>query len=273
MSAAAESNGVANGGVIELVRAEYLAAAREGRDPRGRTTLVARAKAEIGPHVTEHQVRQAMDQARAETTSPPPAATSEPPALDQTPEADDLGTDRAHAAGGAPTHDATSLAPTPPALVTPAHQPATSRPPRPWPLVLIGLAAAVAVWSGWVGLGEMAGFGPINLLPGIGDGWTVNSAIVLPISVEAYAAYALRVWLSTSHHSVRTIRFARRSTITSLVVGGAAQVAYHLLSAAGYRQAPWVVTMLVALVPVLVLGVASALAKLVSADRQGGEPA
>lgn len=119
----------------------------------------------------------------------------------------------------------------------------------------------------------MAGFGPVNLLPGIGTGWTINSAIVLPISVEAYAAYALRVWLSTSWHSTRTIRFARRSTWISLGVGGAAQVAYHLLAAAGYTRAPWVVTMLVSLVPVLVLGVASALAKLVHVDRQGGEAA
>jgi hypothetical protein len=240
MPASAESNGIANGTVIELVRREFTAASLDDREPPGRPALVRLAKAEIGPEVTEHQVRQAMDQARADAASPPPVDTSGTPASpDQTP--------------------------------PPRHHPA--RPPRPWPLVLIGLAAAVAVWSGWVGLGEMAGFGPVNLLPGIGQGWTVNSAIVLPISVEAYAAYALRVWLSTSWHSDRTIRFARRSTWISLVVGGAAQVAYHLLAAAGFTKAPWVVTMLVALVPVLVLGVASALAKLVHVDRQGGEQA
>ena len=38
-----------------------------------------------------------------------------------------------------------------------------------WPLFLIAAPAAVAVWSGWVGLGEMCGFGPVDLLPGIGD--------------------------------------------------------------------------------------------------------
>jgi hypothetical protein len=28
-----------------------------------------------------------------------------------------------------------------------------------WPLFLIAAPAAVAVWSGWVGLGQMCGFG------------------------------------------------------------------------------------------------------------------
>ncbi|GAA3352092.1 hypothetical protein GCM10020366_00030 [Saccharopolyspora gregorii] len=33
-------------------------------------------------------------------------------------------------------------------------------------------------------------------LPGIWSGFEVNTAITLPIGVETYAAYALRVWLS-----------------------------------------------------------------------------
>ena len=36
----------------------------------------------------------------------------------------------------------------------------------------------------------------VHPLPGIGDGFTINTAITLPIGVETYAAYALRVWLS-----------------------------------------------------------------------------
>ena len=30
---------------------------------------------------------------------------------------------------------------------------------RRWPLFLIAAPAAVAIWSGWVGLGELCGFG------------------------------------------------------------------------------------------------------------------
>lgn len=148
----------------------------------------------------------------------------------------------------------------------------------PWPLVIIGMAAAVAVWSGWVGLGQMTGFGVISLLPGIWDNLRINTAVVLPLSVEAYAAYALHVWLGikpapksrsakTKTGTTRTLRFARNSAIGSLIVGGFAQVAYHLMSAAGYTRAPWPIVMLVAIIPVAVLGLASALAKLASNEK------
>lgn len=144
----------------------------------------------------------------------------------------------------------------------------TRRAHKPWPLLVIGLAAAVAVWSGWVGLGEMAGFGVIHPLPGIWDTLTINTAVVLPLSVEAYAAYALRVWLGTDTHNTRTLRFAKRSAFASMAIGAIAQIAYHLMSAAGYTHAPWPVVTLVATVPVIVLGLASALAKLVTGDQE-----
>jgi cytochrome bd-type quinol oxidase subunit 2 len=147
-----------------------------------------------------------------------------------------------------------------------------TRRPHPWPLFIIGLAAAVAVWSGWVGLGQMAGFGIIHPLPGIWDRLKINTAVVLPLSVEAYAAYALRIWLGTNAtRHPRTTKFAKRSAIASLVIGAAAQVAYHLMEAAGRKQAPWPIVMLVAVIPVIVLGFASALAKLVTSDDTRAE--
>jgi hypothetical protein len=36
----------------------------------------------------------------------------------------------------------------------------------------------------------------VHPLPGIWDQFRLNTAITLPIGVETYAAYALRVWLS-----------------------------------------------------------------------------
>ncbi len=131
----------------------------------------------------------------------------------------------------------------------------------PWPLAVIGLAAAVAIWGGWVRLGELTGFGPINLLPGIGSGLTVNTAVVLPLSVEFYSAYALRVLLASNQLATRTRTFARHTFTASLVVGGGAQVASHVMEAAGTATAPWPVTTVVACVPLLVLGLASGLAK------------
>jgi hypothetical protein len=135
-------------------------------------------------------------------------------------------------------------------------------------LVLLALPAFVAIWSGWVGLGMLTGFGPVHLLPGVADGFVVNSAITLPIGVEAYAAFALRVWLSESG-TLRARRFAKRSTIGSLVLGAAGQVAYHLMSAAGVTKAPALVTVLVSCLPVVVLGCAAGLAHLIR-DGEGG---
>ncbi|WKU02854.1 ABC transporter permease [Micromonospora sp. HUAS LYJ1] len=144
----------------------------------------------------------------------------------------------------------------------------TSRPPRPavvWPVVLMALGAFVAVWSGWVGLGKLTGFGKVDLLPGIvepGSWATIDSAITLPIGVEAYAAYALYVWLS-GRVPTRARTFAKWSALASLAVGALGQVAYHLLVAYGVTAAPWWITTLVACLPVAVLGMGAALAHLV----------
>jgi hypothetical protein len=130
-----------------------------------------------------------------------------------------------------------------------------------WPLVLIASPAAVAIWSGWVGLGQLCGFGPIHPLPGIADSLTINTAITLPIGVEAYGAYALRAWL-TSGTPGRAQRFAKASALGALALGMCGQVIYHLLAAAHAARAPWPVTMLVSCIPVATLGFGAALAHL-----------
>src|SRR5260370_38727712 len=63
-----------------------------------------------------------------------------------------------------------------------------------WLLVLIAFPAAVAVWSGWVGLGGLCGFGMIHPLPGIVRGVRLNPAITLPGAREACGPYALGAW-------------------------------------------------------------------------------
>ncbi len=139
-----------------------------------------------------------------------------------------------------------------------------------WPVWLLAAPAAVAIWSGWVGLGQMAGFGIVHPLPGIADGFAINTAITLPIGMECYAAFALRAWLAPGVPD-RARRFARGSAIGALVLGALGQVAYHLLAAAEVGSAPWIVTALVACLPVAVLGMGAALAHLLSDDD--GEPA
>ena len=138
---------------------------------------------------------------------------------------------------------------------------------RSWPLLVLAAPAAVAVWSGWVGIGQMTGFGEIRPLPGIWDSLHIDTAVTLPVGVEAYAAFALRTWLTSDPGiSDRTRRFARWSAVAALVLGMTGQVAYHLLAQAGVTRAPWGVTTAVACLPVLVLGMGTALAHLLRAD-------
>ncbi|MEU4291054.1 ABC transporter permease [Kribbella sp. NPDC026596] len=149
-----------------------------------------------------------------------------------------------------------------PSEVVPAASAVNGNPVRSWPVLLLALPAFVAVWSGWVGLGELTGFGVVHPLPGIADGFTINSAITLPIGVETYAAFALRVWLS-GRVPARARRFAKVSALSALGLGALGQVAYHLLEAAGVVRAPWQITTVVACLPVAVLGMGAALAHLI----------
>jgi hypothetical protein len=131
-----------------------------------------------------------------------------------------------------------------------------------WPLLIIAAGAFVAIWSGWVGLGRLTGFGPVVLLPGIADGWVVNSAITLPLGVEAYAAFAMWAWLTAAPVSDQARRFARSSALAALTLGALGQVTYHLMVAAGVTEAPWQVTAFVSCLPVVVLGCGAALTHL-----------
>lgn len=134
-------------------------------------------------------------------------------------------------------------------------------------LVLLALPAAVATWSGWVGLGEKTGFGMVTPLPGIADGFQINTAITLPIGVETYAAYALGAWLKSGGQVSDTTRtFAKWSAIGSLALGMLGQVAYHLLEISAQAKAPDSITAAVSVLPVLVLGMGAALGHLLARD-------
>jgi hypothetical protein len=129
------------------------------------------------------------------------------------------------------------------------------------------------VWSGWVGIAQKTGFGLVSPLPGIWPSLHLDTAITLPVGVEAYAAYALRAWLSGEQWiSARTRRFAKWSAICSFVLGMAGQVAYHLLAQSGAARAPWPVTTIVSCLPVLVLAMGTALAHMLRADAPANVP-
>jgi hypothetical protein len=107
---------------------------------------------------------------------------------------------------------------------------------KSWPIFLLALPAFVAIWSGWVDLGGLTGFGVVHPLPGIADEVSLNTAITLPIGLETYGAYALYVWLSGAAPAAAR-RFAKWSALGALGLGAAGQVAYHLMAAAGMERA------------------------------------
>jgi hypothetical protein len=97
---------------------------------------------------------------------------------------------------------------------------------RSWPLLVLAAPAAAEVWSGWVGVARMTGFGMVSPLPGIWPSLHLDTSVTLPVGVECYAALALRAWLSRAGSvSQRTRRFARNSATCSFLLGMAGQVA------------------------------------------------
>jgi hypothetical protein len=147
-----------------------------------------------------------------------------------------------------------------------------ARTARSWPLLVLAAPAAAEVWSGWVGIAQKTGFGLVSPLPGIWPSLHLDTTITLPVGVEAYAAYALRAWLASGNAvSGRTRRFAKWSAICSFALGMAGQVSYHLLAQAGVTRAPWAITTIVSCLPVLVLGMGTALAHMLRADAATGD--
>jgi hypothetical protein len=98
----------------------------------------------------------------------------------------------------------------------------------------------------------------------------LDTAITLPVDVEAYAAYALRAWLARDPAIIdRTRRFAKWSAIFSFALGMAGQVAYHLMAQAGMARASWAITTVVSCLPVLVLGMGDRAGPHVARRRRG----
>src|ERR1019366_8556269 len=87
-------------------------------------------------------------------------------------------------------------------------QPGRARAVRSWPLLVLALPATVAVWSGWVGIGQMTGFGQVayHLLTQAGAShapWGITTAVsCLPVLVLGMGA-ALAHLLRADEHSQR----------------------------------------------------------------------
>jgi len=111
-------------------------------------------------------------------------------------------------------------------------------------MVGMAIAAASAATASFTGLRGLA----------LIAGWPERLAWLLPITIDAYAMTAARVWLSSGPHGERGARrFARANATGAIMASIAGNAVYHL-AAAGLVVISWPVVVLVGAVPAAVLG-------------------
>ena len=71
----------------------------------------------------------------------------------------------------------------------------------------------------------MTGFGLVRPLPGLSDSLRINTAITLPVGVEAYGAYALGTWLSSGTLTSRRTRRYAMWVLSAMVATASMHVA------------------------------------------------
>jgi hypothetical protein len=92
-------------------------------------------------------------------------------------------------------------------------------------------------------------------------GWPEALAPLLPLTIDAYAMTATRVWLSKVTGSAAARRFARWNAIGAIGLSLVGNAAWHLI-AAKVLTVTWPIVVLVGAVPPAVLGLLSHLAVL-----------
>lgn len=119
--------------------------------------------------------------------------------------------------------------------------------------VAVGMfvSAASAAVSSFEGLRSLA----------VLAGWSGLMAPLLPLTIDAYAMSATRVWLADSTASNRARRFARRNAVGAIFASLLGNAMYHAV-AAGLVEMSWAVVVVVGGVPPVVLGLVSHLAVL-----------
>lgn len=130
--------------------------------------------------------------------------------------------------------------------------------PRDW-WVIAGMAvtACAAAVSSFSGLRSLA----------VATGWPGALTPLFPLTVDAYAVTATRVWLSKATGSTAARRFARWNAIGAIGLSLIGNAAWHLM-AAKVLTVTWPIVVLVGAVPPAVLGLLSHLAVLRGQDDE-----
>jgi hypothetical protein len=120
-------------------------------------------------------------------------------------------------------------------------------------MLIAATSAAVASFTGLRGLALLSG-------------WPERLAILLPVTIDAYAMTSARVWLAGLSPR-RAIRFARANAIGAITASIAGNAIYHA-AAAGLLTVTWPIVVIVGAVPATVLGLT---AHLHAVRTTGGE--
>jgi hypothetical protein len=106
-------------------------------------------------------------------------------------------------------------------------------------MAAVALAAAVSSYSGLASLADLAG-------------WNHRLALLLPVTIDAYAMTATRAWLSprTPQHARR---WARRNAIGAIITSVAGNGVAHAAHA-GEFHVGWPIVVAVSAIPSIVLG-------------------
>jgi hypothetical protein len=106
-----------------------------------------------------------------------------------------------------------------------------------------GIAAAVASWSALYGLALRCG-------------WSHLTAPLFPLTVDAYAVAALRIWLGGRTADMAARKRARRSAVLAIVASMGGNAALHATTA-GVFSITWPVVVAVSAIPPVTLGLVS----------------
>lgn len=119
-----------------------------------------------------------------------------------------------------------------------------SSPPRDvWVMAGMLIAAASAAVASFTGLRGLA----------LITGWPPRLAWLLPITLDAYAMTAARVWLAPTTRASRARRFARANAIGAISASIAGNATYHSVTVGLMHISPPIIV-LVGAVPAAVLG-------------------
>jgi len=107
-------------------------------------------------------------------------------------------------------------------------------------MTTVALAAAVSSYSGLASLADLAG-------------WNHRLALLLPLTIDAYALTATRVWLSPKTAGQRARRWAKGNAIGAIATSVAGNAVSHAAAAHVFSVA-WPVVVAVSAIPSIVLG-------------------